>query len=207
MIIRTVLILFILASSSAWGARFAESEAGDAFSYGAFRLNPGYGYLGLQNQDGSRAVFGGPLIAAEFDVVFTFVDANLALGPFLHYSRSFQKNLRVDGDYSQELTKSDLMYGLKAYISPFFIGFAFGETTLQLTQTGGRQVDIYSTQLGFLGGLRLFKIGNNMNISFEGWYKSSFLKKSTNPTLNQNTAAEGMEFYLNFVWSPLFQLL
>jgi hypothetical protein len=189
-------------------ARYSDGEEpNQAFTYGALRLNPGYGYLGIQNQDGSRAVFGGPQLASEFDLIFSFTDVNLALGPFLHYSYSFQKNLKGDGSYSQELNKSDFMYGLKAYINPFFIGFAYGDSTLFLSETSGRSIELRTNQLGFLGGIKLFKLASEWNVSLEGWYKTGFFKKSTNPSLTQNTAGESLEVYINFVWSPLFQLL
>jgi len=202
-----IILSFLTLSTQAFAYRDDGEETGDPFTYGALRLNPGYGYLGLQNQDGTRAVFGGPILATEFDLVFSFTDINLAIGPFLHYSYSFQKNLKIENNVTQEVNKTDLIYGLKAYINPFFIGFGFGDTTLKMSESTGNDITVKSTQLGFTGGLRLFKLTREWNVTLEGWYKTSFLKKNTNPDLTNNTAAESLELYINFVWSPLFQLL
>lgn len=199
--------LFILASSTAHAYRDETEAVGESFTYAGLRLNPGYGYLGLQNQDGTRAIFGGPILATEFDLVFSFTDINLAVGPFVHYSYSFQKNLKVENNLTQEVNKTDFMYGLKAYISPFFCGFAFGDTSMKMSESSGRDISVVSTQLGFNGGIKLFKLSSNWHLAIEGWYKTSFLKRSTNPSLTNNTAAESLELYLNFTWSPLFQLL
>jgi hypothetical protein len=200
-------ILLVLLPLTGYASRFDAEGVGEPFTYASLRLNPGYGYLGIQNQDGSRAVFGGPIAAAEFDLVFSFADINLAMGPFIHYSHSFQKNLREEASYSQELNKTDFMYGLKGFISPFFIGFAYGETQLNFSGTGGRDLQLRTAQLGFLGGLRLFKLSREWHISFEGWYKTGFFRKNSNPGLNSNTAAENLELFLNIIWSPVFQIL
>lgn len=208
-IIFLFIILFILPLES-YAFRGEPAAEPEAFTYGALRLSPGWHYTSLLNQDGGRAVFGGPAGNGEFDLIFTFQELDLGIGPFIHYSYSNQDNLSNRVAYSQEIERNETLYGIKAYMFPFYVGFGYGasSTRMGLYDNGSiTKKNLETNILGFTGAVRLFSLGGDWSLGFTGWYKTGFFSKAKNPNLENNTNMETIELMLTISISPLFQLL
>lgn len=206
-----LLILILATTLSSFSAHaFQRSEPEpQAFTYGAFRLSPGYGLSSILNQDGSKAIFGGPSVYGEFEIIFSVEELGMGISPYIHYAYSQESNMKNQNGFSQELRKSDLLYGLKAYVNPFYAGFGYGSTSAEVSLMDGtiRKMKLESTMLGFTAGVRLFGIGGDWSVGLAGWYKTSFFSKSKNPSLTENTVMENLELHITFTLDPLFQLL
>lgn len=194
-------------STPAQAARYQEDSTGEAFTYTQIRALPGYGYASVLNQDGSRAIYGGPHIGGEFDIVFSFQDIGLAAGPFAHYQYSIYPNLRNTGTQSQELAKTEFLVGMKAFIGIFYAGFAYGENTSWFSNNMGTELKLQASVLGFTGGMKLFSISKSWQVGLTGWYKSTLFTKSRNTSLQDNTQMETLEGSITFTYTPLFQIL
>lgn len=207
---KAIIVLFIFTyASSALAFKSAPEPESQSFTYGAFHFSPGYAYTSLLNQDGTKAVYSGPAVNGEFDLIFSIKDLGLGVGPFVHYFYSQQNNLSNNNGRQEDLERSDFMYGLKALLNPFYAGFAFGTNTSRLNLGGSSNTSrkLESRVLGFTGGLRVLGLGDGWSLGLSAWYKSSFYDRSRNPDLTGGTAMESLDLFITITCSPLFQIL
>lgn len=152
----------------------------------------------LLNQDGTHSSYSGYLLGLALDVRIWSMD----MGDLVIFGESSTATSNGMQSMTDSLTRNETIYGIKMYPhSNFFFGAAYGTASQKATNSSGNLTMMHA--LTALGAGYDFTLGaSGFYLSLQTWYKSGSISKAENTSLNGNSAYDGIEAHINFIWSP-----
>lgn len=151
----------------------------------------------LLNQDGTHSSYSGYLLGLALDLrVWSMGFADLVI--FGESSSASANGMQNTGD---KLTRNETIYGVKIYPNTnLFFAAAYGSASQKSTTSSGDLTMIHALTAVGLG--YDIPLNDGIYISLQGWYKSGSISKFENTALNGNSAYDGVEAHINFIWAP-----
>jgi hypothetical protein len=150
----------------------------------------------LLNQDASYSSLNGWQGGASLDIAVYSGNGGGQLRLFGSYTFS---ELKDKFDESVTVTKNEMLYGAKAYVSPWlFLGVGYGQSEQKFSSS----TDSISTRNNLLaGGIGVeYGLSDSWSMGLQGWYKMNPIAKQ--PESDGNSFSDGYDLSLVLTWSP-----
>jgi hypothetical protein len=192
-VILGLILIFIV--SNGWAKGFSESIQRDKGLI-SISIFAGSQENRLLTQDADYSTLSGWQGGASLDVAVYTSNGGGQLRLFASYLFS---ELKDKFDESVKVEKGEMIYGAKAYVSPWlFLGVGYGQSEQKFSSA----TDTISTRNNLLaGGLGVeYPVSESLSLGLQGWYKMNPIAKQ--PETDGNSFSDGYDLSLVLTWSP-----